>query len=405
SAGAQAPTCEAKYPTQAHPAASDERLGIARAGIEQVLQPGCRQPGKAQLNRPPSGGPELFEGRLAQDRGAEAVGLHEAAGFGDELQRKAFGHGEVEPVAPLAIVRPFAVGPEISYRRFYLDDHERAVAPERQDIRASSIGEGYLGERREAALRQRAGYAAADRRECVANFQHGLTFGQSAIRSKDGERSETTPARFRARCLAARQALFRLRRQEMGFGPACRRDRAQLALGRAECALQFLAQRLLQRRPKLRRAGLLEAARHLHRAGRRLHRDCRLRDLSPADAADPLAPLADEAISAGLARFQSLLPAAAHGRRDRQSRSTHSRRLEPLHRYQPDADAWPAQLDRHAAVLRNDSLDALGPDHPFGYHHPRLHGLVRAVLCDPRHLRDDENRPAADRLEFHAAAL
>ncbi len=106
-------------------------------------------------------------GGFAQDRRTERIRLDEAAFSGDEFEWEAFGYCEIKTIAPLEIVRPFAVGTEISYRRFYFDDDERAIMAQRQQVGASSIGKRNLGERPKATLRQAAGNAAG---ECFGDF-------------------------------------------------------------------------------------------------------------------------------------------------------------------------------------------------------------------------------------------
>ena len=70
-------------------AGEPEHHGLAPRGIQPVL--GC----------------------LADEIGAEAVGEDEAAILRDELPREVGVDGEIEPVAPLPVFRPFPVGAEI----------------------------------------------------------------------------------------------------------------------------------------------------------------------------------------------------------------------------------------------------------------------------------------------------
>ena len=70
----------------------------------------------------------------------------------ESAPRKVACHGEIEAVGQIAVVRPFAVGAEIGYRTFDLDDHQFAVAAERQDVGAPPVGEREFCEARISEL-------------------------------------------------------------------------------------------------------------------------------------------------------------------------------------------------------------------------------------------------------------
>ena len=63
------------------------------------------------------------------DRGAVAVGDHDAAIVGQDMGWEAFRDGKIKPVAIGQIIRPFGVAPEIGDRAFDLDDDKLAAAP------------------------------------------------------------------------------------------------------------------------------------------------------------------------------------------------------------------------------------------------------------------------------------
>ena len=131
-------------------------------------------------------------------------------------------------------------------------------------------------------------------------------------------------------------------------------------------------------------------------------RACRLPALPQSMAADPLAALADPALSRRMAARRQSLPHAIAGRRRRQSGPAHRRGRQAVRR--PDAGyrLEPFECGGDAVFLRHHPVGTVcsGTLAPVrqGVRDPGLSGLGRADLCRVRHGAD-----AVDRLTPGAA--
>ena len=111
------------------------------------------------LRRAPASG---WCGRLAQDRRPERIGEDQPAIVRQDVERHGLGHGEIEPVAEILVIRPFLVGPEIGDARLDLHDGERAVRRERDQVGPAAVGEGEFRQGHVPELREQAAHAALD---------------------------------------------------------------------------------------------------------------------------------------------------------------------------------------------------------------------------------------------------
>ena len=101
-----------------------------------------------------------------------------------ELVREPVRHGEVEPVAPVEIVRPFAVRLKVRPAGFHLDAPDLARRPQRAHIHPPPAARRHLDQRREAEVEQHPADAARDQ---DAGGEIGQQGHRQEIRSK-GER-------------------------------------------------------------------------------------------------------------------------------------------------------------------------------------------------------------------------
>ena len=173
----------------------------------------------------------------------------------------------------------------------------------------------------------------------------------------------------------------------------------ELALVAIDVLLNQWQQPLLQRAAGIQLGRLRQGDRRLLRAGDVLHRACRLPALSQSMAADPLAALADQALSRRMAARRQSLPHAIAGRRRRQSGPAHRRRRQTVRRADAGYRTEPSEFGGDAVFLRHHPVGPVGSSAPApvrqGVRDPGLSGLGRADLCDLRHGADAMDRLAA----------
>ena len=190
---------------------------------------------------------------------------------------------------------------------------------------------------------------------------------------------------------------------------AARFDHRALARHRLHAGgLQRLEPDVLQRDPGQERAGLLRPAPLLLLPRRRLYRDLRLSQLSPADAPDALAHLAHPPVPGRLARRAGLLPARARAPRHRQPRPAHPGGPAVVHRRHAHLRARSPARDGHRRLVHRHPLERVehaAADHrrrrPLG---ARVSRLGRARLCGGRERADLLRRPAAHQAQLPAGA-
>src|SRR6266851_4599349 len=130
-------------------------------------------------------------------------------------------------------------------------------------------------------------------------------------------------------------AVLEIRGEMVGAWPP-RRDRlAQLNLGLAQCPVQFLVQRFLQRASAIRLVRVLVAVCHIWDDRGRVNRCSCLLVLSESYPTYSLAALVDPEFLAQLARRPSLLPDAVEPRKHRQPRSADCRGSRAFHQNEP----------------------------------------------------------------------
>ena len=119
----------------------------------------------AEADRLPAAEPRghRLERRLAPDLGAEAVGDDDADARGQHALRELVTHGEVEPVAVLAVVLPLGVGAKVGEAALDIDDGEAALAVLAQHVRPPA---GAAAARR-GALAQTANGTAVGEEEAI----------------------------------------------------------------------------------------------------------------------------------------------------------------------------------------------------------------------------------------------
>src|SRR6266481_6238736 len=170
--------------------------------------------------------------------------------------------------------------------------------------------------------------------------------------------------------------------------------------GLSERPPESLEQRLLQRLAGKERGRVPPAAGPGRLARRGVHRARGLPALSQSDAGDPLAPLADRS---------GLLPDAAGGRRDRQSRpADRGGRAAPDLSHPRALHRGPAR-GRDPGDVRGHPLGPLGTaDGADRRAHPRparLHGLGLYPVRGGGHVADRLDRPPPRPAELRSAAL
>jgi len=99
-------------------------------------------------------------GRFAHQRGAIAVGQDKPRRCGDDLAREIGGNGEIEPVAIVEVVLPFAVGLIVEQAGLDLDNGDIAAGRKRHHVGAPAIGQRQFGDDREAERPEGAADAA-----------------------------------------------------------------------------------------------------------------------------------------------------------------------------------------------------------------------------------------------------
>jgi hypothetical protein len=78
--------------------------------------------------------------RVAQQRRAVAIRDDQPGILWQHLAGKALVDGKIQPVAIIAIKRPFAIDAEIIAAGFRLDDPDAVIGPDRQDVGAPDDG-------------------------------------------------------------------------------------------------------------------------------------------------------------------------------------------------------------------------------------------------------------------------
>lgn len=78
------------------------------------------------------------------------------------VERKFRQHGEKQPVREVAVLGPFVVRAEILEARFDLDDPDRAIGRKRYNVRAPTVRQRHLRERRQSVGGEQAHHAATN---------------------------------------------------------------------------------------------------------------------------------------------------------------------------------------------------------------------------------------------------
>lgn len=99
------------------------------------------QQAKPQQQRSAAGRRHRMRRRFAQQRSLPPLGHDQSDRIGQQRLRKLQVDGEVKPVTPGAVFRPFEIAQEVARAGFRLDDDEFAARRQRQYVGPPAIGQ------------------------------------------------------------------------------------------------------------------------------------------------------------------------------------------------------------------------------------------------------------------------